>query len=188
MTVKVLCIGHGPSRLDYDFIRNFDGLLLAVDASTHELIEDNIIPDYSLYSETGHTIIRNLEYFMPDYFSDTYIKDNMTVVFQKEKMVYVFEDRLKDMDMKYLGFDGRYGAGLNHTTQAVGLYAICYADRKLKADEIHLIGYDYKGLDNDGRDMCEQWKETTLHYLMGRRNAKCKGVIIDHSQGNFPIL
>ena len=180
--MKVLCVGHGPSRNNRELIKNFDGLILSVDASTRELLRDGIIPDYSLYSETGHTIIRNLEYFMPESMADK----GITVIFKQEKMIHIFEERLKELNIKYEGFSGKYGVVGNHTTQAVGLYTIAYAD-KLKADEIHLIGYDYKGLDNDGRDMCDTWKQKTIHYLLSRRNAGYTGVIIDHSKGNFPI-
>lgn len=184
MTAKVLCIGHGPSRYDRDIIEDFDGLLLSVDASTTELFDDGIIPDYSLYSETGHTVIRNLEYFMPDYMS----KYDVKIVYKDTKMTYIFAERLKELGLKSKGFDGRYGVVKNHITQAVGLYTIAFADMILRSDEIHLIGYDYKGIDNDGRDMCETWKLRTIHYLKSRRNAGYNARIIDHSGGNFPTL
>ena len=88
---------------------------------------------------------------MPDYMS----KYDVKIVYKDTKMTYIFAERLKELGLKSKGFDGRYGVVKNHITQAVGLYTIAFADMILRADEIHLIGYDYKGLDNDGRDMCE---------------------------------
>ena len=187
MIPKVLCVGHGPSRKDWDFIRNFDGPILAVDASITELYGNEIFPDYGLYAETGHTVIRNLVHFMPEYMKWDLFRE-IIIVYKNRNMTYLFPQRIKELKLKSKGFDGLYGVGKNHITQAVGLYAIAFADIILNAREVHLIGYDYKGLDNDGRDMCEVWTERTMHYLGSRRNAKLDGKIIDHSGGNFPTL
>jgi len=186
MTVdKVLCVGHGPSRTDWKFIRNFDGPILSVDVSTTELYAEEIYPDYSIYGETGHTVIRNLVHFMPDYMK--YNNFNETIIVYKTiDIVCLLPQRIKELKLKWKGFDGLYGTGKNHTTQPSGLYAIAFADKILNAREVHLIGYDYKGLDNDGRDMCETWEERTIHYLKSR--GEDAGVIVDHSGGNFPVL
>ena len=66
----------------------------------------------------------------------------------------------------------------------MGLYGIGYADDVLKADEIHLIGLDYKGLDNGGNNYTEIWIAETKKYLKKRTGT---GIIIDHSNGDFPL-
>jgi len=190
MTVSIqraLCVGHGPSRKDWNYIRNFDGPIISVDASVTELYAEQIFPDYAVYAETGHTVIRNLVHFMPDYMKyDGFNK--IIIVYKKRQMVYLFTERINELKLKSMGFDGYYGHGKNHQTQAVGLYAIAFADMVLGAIDVHLIGYDYKGLDNDGRDMCEVWKERTIHYLKTRLSCGYEGVIVDHSGGDFPVL
>ena len=185
---RALCVGHGPSCNDHDFIRNFDGIIVCVDATTHELIEDGIIPDYMVYCETGHTIIRELEYFMPDYFGTGDIKTKMKIVYNKDKMTYVFKDRLRDLGIRNEWWNGKYGNGRNNAVQSVGLYALGFCDYKLGVKEVHLIGFDYRGLDYMGNDMTVSWKERTIHYLKGRRNALITSKIIDHSGGDFPSL
>jgi len=182
---RALCVGHGPSRKDWDFIRNFDGPIISVDASITDLYSNEIFPDYGLWAETGHTVIRNLVHYLPDYMKYDYFR-KIIIVYKNRKMTYLFAQRIKELKLKSMGFDGFYGNGKNHITQAVGLYAIAFADMILQATDVHLIGYDYKGLDNDGRDMCETWKERTLHYLKSR--GEDAGVIVDHSGGNFPEL
>ncbi len=188
MTVDVLCVGHGPSYNDYNFIKKFDGKILSVDVSTTDLIDNGIIPDYMTYAETGHTVIRDLHTFMPEeYFRRKEVRDKITIVYKKDKMTYIFIDRVRKYDLEEFHFHGIYGAGRNHRAQAVGLYTIAFADKILNADKIHLIGFDYKGLDNSGVDMCDTWIEKTIHYLKSRRNYGSTGVIIDHSKGDFPI-
>ena len=53
---KVLVIGHGKSYKDYEFIRNFKGLLLSVDATTPDLLNADFISDFRLLLENkGHS-------------------------------------------------------------------------------------------------------------------------------------
>lgn len=166
---RVLVVGHGPSYKDYDFIKNFKGLILSVDASTGDLIYNGIIPDYTLYSETQHTVRHNLHKYLPDECA----KSKMKAVY-REKICPSLPSKLFTLHLDSYEF--------NTLVETVGLYAIAFADY-IQAEEIHLIGYDYRGLDNDGVDQTLYWKEIATEFLKTRKG----GVIIDHSKGDFPL-
>ena len=110
-------------------------------------------------------------------------------VYRKVKVVYrhnitpTLVNRAHRFKLECITFDSKYGENKEYTTQAVGLYSIAFADT-LNAKEIHLIGFDYKGLDNDGNDKTAEWMVMTTHYL---KNRSSKSIIIDHSNGDFPI-
>ena len=183
--MKVLVIGHGKSYQDYDFIRNFDGKLLSVDATTGDLMENGIIPDYHLYSETQKNVKHYHEKLMPEkYFKTPEVWNKITVIY-RSNVTPTLINKIGRYKLKGETFDVTSGTeSQDYTTQAVGLYSIAYADMVLKPNEIHLIGFDYIGLDNSGNDMNEQWIETTKHYLERRNNDI---PIIDHSGGAFPL-
>ena len=123
---------------------------------------------------------------MPTWFQKNEIRDNMTIVYKKRKMTFIFIDRLKEYGLKSLCYNGQYGFQGDYITQAVGLYTIAYASQ-LQSPEIHLIGYDYRGVDNDGVDMSEIWIERTNHYFKNRKICGYKDIIVDHSGGDFPV-
>ena len=176
-------IGHGKSyRENYTFIKEFDGLLLSVDATTPDLLDHNIIPDYTLYSETQHTVRSNNHIFMPErHFTRPDVYNKITAVY-RHNMTPTLVNRCGRFKVKSIIFDAKFGEHEEYTTQAVGLYSIAFADT-LNINEIHLIGFDYIGLDNSGNDMTEQWIEETRLYIRRRLN---DSKIIDHSGGDFP--
>ncbi len=174
--MKVLVVGHGPSYKNYEFIRNFDGLILCTDVSAADLIENKIIPDYFLMSELHEGIVNYIDTMIPyDWVEEYQIRKKMKVIHQP-RLIHTVTSRLGRMKMTMEVFDA------GHTN--VGLYAIKYADSVIKPDEIHLIGLDYNGLDYDGNDFSELWVKQAREYLRLRKGCK----IIDHSGGNFPCL
>ncbi len=180
---KVLVVGHGPSYKDYDFIRKFEGDILSVDATTPDLLANGIVPNYTMYSETHKSVWFNLNKFLPVKPEDLYITKKMKIVHRTRcrPVLMLKAGRLK---MECILFDGFPSPDSKYPTQAVGLYGICFADMRLKPKEIHLIGFDYIGLDNSGNDMTEEWIRLTKHYLDIRNS----GIpITDHSGGAFPI-
>jgi len=179
----VLCVGHGPSRTDWDFIRKFEGLLLSVDATTPDLLANDIIPHYTLYSETHKGVWKNLHQFLPVEPEDLHITKKIQIV-HRVKCRPVLPIRAGILKINCIIFNGIQTPNSKYPTQAVGLYTIAFADMVLKPSEVHLIGYDYIGLDNSGRDLTEDWIRDTKTYL-SLRNSSIP--IIDHSGGAFPI-
>ena len=176
--MKVLVIGHGPSYRDYDYIRNFNGVLLCVDISAKDLIEHDIIPDYQLFSETHETITKNVTEWMPQSFLD--IRHKMTIVHRSQSIPAMY-NRVGRLKMKSIIFDAeKYGNATSISN--VGLYSIVFADEVLHADEIHLIGLDYCGPEYD-QSVYDGMIASTLHYYRNK-TSNCK--IIDHSGGDFP--
>ena len=179
---KVLIVAHGPSRTDWDFIRNFEGKILSVDATTPDLLENKIIPDYTLYSETHKSVWFSLDKFLPVNKEDVHITKKMQIV-HRVKVRPPLPIKAGRIDMKCIIFDAIQSINSKYPTQAVGLYSIAFADMILKPSEVHLIGFDYIGLDNSGNDMTEEWIESTRDYLRIRDSTI---PIIDHSGGAFP--
>lgn len=178
MTSKVLVVGHGSSYRDYDYIRNFDGIILCVDTSTIDLIEHGIVPQYQLFSETHETITKYLTELLPDSLLD--VRDKMVVVHRSQSIPAMY-NRVGRLKLKSIIFDAeRYGN--TNAISNVGLYSIVFADEVLHPDEIHLIGLDFKGSEYSQR-VYDDWMSSTLHYY-GAKTSDCK--IIDHSGGDFP--
>ena len=176
--MKAVVIGHGPSFKNYDYIRNFDGVLLCVDISAKDLIEHNIIPDYQLFSETHETITEYVTEWMPSSFLD--IKNKMIAVHRSQAIPAMY-NRVGRLKMKSIIFDvEKYGN--SNAINNVGLYSIVFADEILHADEIHLIGLDYCGPEYN-QSIYDGMIASTLHYYRNK-TSNCK--IIDHSGGNFP--
>ena len=171
--MKVLVVGHGPSYNDYDYIKNFDGLILCVDKSTPDLINHGIIPDYMLWWEINEGVKNIIDLCLPIY--PKKVRDKMVVIY-RFNMWDMFVDRIKRYRMKWEIFNDKL-------PNNVGLYSIVFADKILKADEIHLIGLDYGGTKEYGDDVYTAWIDETRAYLKSRT---AKGKIIDHSNGNFP--
>jgi len=182
MTVKCLVIGHGSS-IDYELIRNFDGIILSTDICAAGVIEHDIIPDYQLYSEIKESVIQFLVNYLPDTFLDSEIRNKMTVVYRYDA-IPALVNRVGRMKLKSEIFDAHYGTTDDKAVNNVGLYSIAYADIILKADEVHLTGMDYRGVDVMGNDLSASWIERAQHYL---KNRKHRSKIIDHSGGDFPV-
>ena len=177
--MKVLVVGHGPSYKDYEFIKSFDGLILSVDVSTPDLINNDIIPDYELFGEISEGIKMIMDECLPIW--PKKVRDKMTVV-HRDQIITAIPNRIKMYKMKSTIYNAsKYGdlTSLNN----VGLYAIAFADDIIKPDEIHLIGLDYKGVDNAGNDLSESWIESAKQYLNKKTSSTS---IVDHSNGNFP--
>ena len=182
--MNVLVIGHGESFRNYDFIREFNGELLSVDASTGDLIRNGIIPDYHLYSETQKNVKHYHEKLMPEEcFKKPEVWNKITVIY-RHNVTPTLLSKMGRYKLRGEVFDAVTSTNSKFPTQAVGLYSIAYADLILKPTEIHLIGFDYKGLDNDGVDMTVEWIKATKYYLDLRSSHI---PIIDHSGGAFPL-
>jgi len=180
MTVKALVIGHGSSYRDYDYIRNFDGPLLCVDVSTLDLIAHDIIPDYQLWSETQEGIKNTFDINLPFAFAYKKIREKMTIVYRVQ-ILTAFVNKVSRFQLKYIVFNAeKYGN--TNAINNVGLYSIVFADEVLHADEVHLIGLDFKGSDYS-KPVYDSWIASTLHYY-NNKTSNCK--IIDHSGGDFP--
>ena len=173
---RVLVVGHGPSFRDFEFIRNFDGLILSVDFSGKELVENGIIPDYILFSEINEGVINFTDHTLPPMYT------GMPITFvHKKDMIRPVIELMDSLKLKREIFIPLYTTA--HLADAnVGLYSIAYAQMMLFADEIHLIGMDYKGKDSGGHDYSDIWIRKTKHYMSIKRPN-----IIDHSGGNFPV-
>ena len=188
MTVKCLVIGNGPSKKDYEFIKNFEGIILCVDVTAREIIDIGVIPDYQLFSETHETIWKYVLEWLPDNFLDTKIRKNMTVV-HRSNVVPGMYNRIGRVKLKSIVFDtDRYGN--ENAINNVGLYSVVFADEYLKADECYLIGLDYGGWDDllnrdYPKELVQNMINSAKHYL---NNKTSDMKIIDHSKGNFPIV
>jgi hypothetical protein len=170
----VLVVGHGPSFRDFEWIREFKSTILSVDFSGKELVEHGIIPDYILFSEINEGVRDNLHHTLPDMYDDM----DITFIHRSDlnpKLIAVFDKRGLKHDTFMPTFNGQMAVG------NVGLYSIAYAHMVLKADEIHLIGLDYRGKDSGGHDYSKIWIQQAKDYLK-----HCKPNIIDHSNGDFP--
>ena len=171
---KVLVVGHGPSFRDFEYIRDFDGLILSVDFSGKELVEHGIIPDYILFSEINEGVVNFLDHTLPGIYDGL----NITFIHKKEMQTPVqklMDNRGLRRRIFHPNYNGKQADG------NVGLYSIAYAHMVLNANEIHLIGMDYRGKDSGGHDYSKIWIEQAKDYLKF-----CKPNIIDHSNGDFP--
>jgi len=172
---RVLVVGHGPSFRDFEYIRNFDGMILAVDFSGKELVENGIIPDYILFSEISEGIMDFVDHTLPMMYVGMPIK-----FIHRESISPQVQRRMDEMKLQHSVFIPQYTP--EHLAVGnVGLYSIAFAQLVLYANEIHLIGMDYRGPDSGGRDYSKEWIKQAKHYL-ARRNPN----IIDHSNGDFP--
>jgi len=181
--MKCLVVGHGESYDDYDFIRQFDGLILATDVVASDLVDNDIIPDYMLFFETQQTIRVNLHEWIPESFSDEKVRDKMTLIYRLP-ITSALTYRIEMLKLKWDVFElNDYGDFHADNINNVGLYSVVYATDILKMDRIHLIGMDYRGLDRLGVDNTEKWIKSAKYYFNQR---KLKPKIIDHSGGDFP--
>jgi len=139
VTVKCIVVGHGPS-IDYELIKNFDGIVLSTDICTTDLIKHGIIPDYQLFAEIKEGIIKFILDWLPDSFQESQIRSKMTVVY-REKAIPVLASRIGRLKLKSILFNADYQH--YNAINNVGLYSVSFADIILKADEIHLTGLDY---------------------------------------------
>ncbi len=183
--MKCLVVGHGPSYKDYDYIRNFDGIIVCCDISTHDLVENNIVPDYMCFFETQKAIRHNLYEWIPDSFRDDMVRDKMTLIYRLP-ITGALTYRIEMMKLKWDIFElNEYGDFHADNINNVGLYSIAFATDILKSNEIHLIGMEYRGMDNQGNNCSKKWIESAIWYL---NNRKLTPNIIDHSNGDFPLL
>ncbi len=181
--MKCLVVGHGPSYTDYDFIKNFDGKILAVDRCAKDLIAHDIIPDYQLWNETSEGIKDMLDEHMVIEFALGEIKRKMTIVY-RGRTLSAFINKVARFHLNRIEYDCE-GYGNSNAITNVGLYSICFAGDILKADEIHLIGLDYGKSDKYIQPVYDNWIASTHHYY---RERILKPKIIDHSGGYFPCL
>lgn len=174
---KCLVVGNGPSHTDYEFIRNFEGPILCCDITVRDLVNNDIIPDYMLFSETNETISNHIVEWMPSNLVEH--KEKLKVV-HRSKCRAIMVNRCGRLKLERIVYDADI-YGNDNAINNVGLYSICFAGDILEIPEIHLIGLDYGG--GDYPDVKQSWIDSTRHYYNNRVNTPN---IIDHSGGNFP--
>jgi len=122
---KGLIIGGGPS-LDFDFVKNFDGLKLVCDTVLQKCVDNDIRPDYVFTLEDISIFWKLFEGVEP-------LKVVCSERTHKNTLIY-----LKKNNFKIIRDSWRF----NKLVSNVGLFAFCYSWRELKLNEIYLIGMD----------------------------------------------
>jgi len=175
--MKALVVGNGPSKQDIDFIKNFDGLIMSVEVATPYLLEHGITPDYIGFLEvTGLKHQKFVVDLMPKLakLQAPHIR-NIRIVYRDEEAPILKAGRTK------------YNVGIQPFQPPaylgnVGLLCICFLQRNVRPEEVHLIGMEHKG------DEYKEW-----HFLRWLHEFK-KYVwtepdftdnIIDHSNGRI---
>jgi len=158
---KILIVGRGESRKDTNFIKNFDGDIIACDSAAHELIDAGIMPNYITWLETTDSAA---EWLMVSLLP----RLNNTVI------VYRYGDipkRVKSDKINFTSF------GPPAWCNNVGLFSIVFAQQALHCKEIHLIGMEHRG-----DDYSEGWFNDMLgafSRFLCERDVECK--FVDHS-------
>ena len=130
--MKLLIVGRGESYKQTDFIKNFDGEIIACDSVTHELIDKGIMPDYVAWLETTPIDVQDLIISLLPRLKGS------TVVYRYGEVPRVLEEAAKyKVHMKPFGTP----AYVNN----VGLFSIVFAQQLLHSKEIHLIGMEHRG-------------------------------------------
>ena len=167
MSDKILVVGNGPSHKDIDFIKNFDGKIIGVDAVTRELIDNGIMPDYVAWFEVTWVEVQDLIIsLLPN------LKDSI-LVHRWEECPRVFDEADK------YGIH-RMPFAMPSYINNVGLFSLAFSEQILQYKEIHLIG-----LDHQGDDYPQSWFDSMINefnkYMATETKPDSK--IIDHSEG-----
>src|SRR6056300_1284039 len=120
MTAKVLVVGNGPSKTNYEFINNFDGTVLCVDMVGKEIMEHGRVPDYVLFSEINEGVIKYTDQTLPK----EYIGKDITIIHLSSMKKTVIK-MMDDMGLKHETFLPQYTTS-HQATGNVGLYSVAY--------------------------------------------------------------
>ena len=150
--MNVLCIGAGPS-VDFDYIKNFKGILVCVDRILKTLLENNITPDYCVTYEKGI------------WSSNTWqIDRGFVIMFEnipKVKTKFIHSPASNDDIVKNLIKDGHdvsmFTGPLFPAVNNVGLFAWYFTVEKLKPEIVDIIGIDHLIQDFPQRPIKCQW-------------------------------
>lgn len=150
--MKVLVVGAGPS-VDYDYIRSFDGVIVCVDRILKSLLAEQIEPDYCVTYEKGFANSSEL------------VIDRCFVIFfeniPKIRTKFIHSPSSHPDIVQNLIKDGRdvsiFEPKLFRAVNNVGLFGFLFACDELKADKIHLIGFDHLKTDDPNRVIKCQW-------------------------------
>jgi len=134
----VLIIGGGKSYKKYiKQIRNFPNTIVAVDIVFNELSKYGILPDYVATLESSKRIISS-ETYQSNYLQ--LCKDKTTIIGSSITTKKIIK-HITDNGVKF----ERWVSDKEPRFSNVGIFAINYAYRKLKADKIVLVGFEHTG-------------------------------------------
>ena len=170
-----MVVGAGPSfPKNYESIRNFPGKILLVDSVFNSCVRNGIIPDCVMTMESGKA-------------------RKMIAMFDKEclekckggtSMIVspITKQQLVDHVKNYMGYKKHffYDKDGNEELQIsnVGLFALLYAYRTLKADKIFIIGFEHTG--KKYSEYCYREWATAFWYYVKKFP---KGTVINCSDG-----
>lgn len=149
---KVLVIGAGPS-VDYDYIKKFKGIRIAVDRIYKPLLEHGITPEYSVTYEKG--LISSNGNVINTHFKILYEglpKTKTKFIFASTSNEDIYNNMVREGHDCTL-WDHKMMRAVNN----VGLFAWFYAVEELKADFIDMIGMDHLKTDFPERPIKCQW-------------------------------
>ena len=163
--MKMLIVGRGESYKQIDFIKNFDGKIIACDSVANELIDWGVMPDYISWLETSDA---SAEWIILSLIPRL---KNTKVVFRYGQL----PERISELSAKHnIHFKGfAPPASVNN----VGLFAIVFAQQLLRCKELHLIGMEHRG-----PEYSENWFNDMLGAFSRfwcERDVGCN--MIDHS-------
>lgn len=162
--MNLLIIGRGESYKQVEFIKNFDGKIIACDSVVHEMIDKGIMPNYVTWLETSDT---NVEWLV---LSTLHRLKNSTLVYRYGAIPRVAEEAAKHKIHIKSFQPPTY-------VNNVGLFSIIFAQQVLHCKEIHLIGMEHRG-----GDYSENWFSDMIGAFSRFWPDRDKGCeIIDHS-------
>jgi len=169
--LKILIVGNGPSHKDTDFIKNFDGKIIAVESVAQELIDNGVMPDYITWFEVTPKLVQDLVMsLLPN------LKNCMLVHRNEEcKRVYDEAD-------KYVIH--RIPFSMPSYVNNVGLFSIVFAQKVLRVKETHLIGLEHQGDDRPQERFDSMINEFNKYMATEQVN---DSKLIDHSKGALEI-
>lgn len=131
----VLIIANGSSfRKNFENYKRFDIPKIVVDVSASELIRNGTIPDYIITLESSLSKdLFNLDQLKPHKDKITVIGSSIT---RPDIITHITSTGIK---FKLFSFDEE------PRCSNVGIFAINYAKRELKADKILLVGFEHMG-------------------------------------------
>jgi len=162
---KLLIVGRGESYKNTDFIKNFDGDIIACDSTAHGLIDYNIKFRYLTWFETSDS---NTEWLV---WSILHRLDNTTTLVHRTGKVENVQKEASKYNVIVNGF------APPSWCNNVGLFSIVFAQQVLHCKEIHLIGMEHRG-----GDYSEGWFGDMLGAFSRfwcERDVECK--FVDHS-------
>ena len=133
----VLIVGAGQSsQQNFDSIKNFKGIIIALDSNFDMLMANKIIPDYILSLEVK---------VRPSMFHP----ENLDKCKDKTKLIgsAMTHNSVTNMAQAHGMKWSRYLNREEPRITNVGLFSIVFAKEELKADKIFLMGFEHNGLE-----------------------------------------